>query len=185
MSKQIPIRGKHADMVVTVSDEDYADVSRFNWYVTQTHSGMRYVLNKNLGYLHRYIADKFLPNNPALPVVDHKNKDTGCCERWNLRRCTMRDNLRNRGKHKTKKAHNLFKGVHHNGHSYVAHIKSDYEELYLGSHKRLFDAVLAYDTACYMLHGEFASPNCENMTEAMINALANEFIAQLGSQDAA
>lgn len=44
---------------------------------------------KNRYYIHRLVAQTFIPNPHNYPCVNHKNEDKGCNKSWNLEWCTI------------------------------------------------------------------------------------------------
>ncbi len=107
-------------------------------------------------YLHRYIMG--CKNTKV--IVDHKNRNTLDCRSQNLRMCEKKENNRNRGK-SSKPSTSVYKGVCYDSRNnqWQAEIKADGKSYYLGGYSSERDAALAYDAACRIVHGEFASPN--------------------------
>ena len=119
--KHIPLtHGK----VALVDDEDYARISRYKWYASETmletFYAMRAVHFPGLSAMQANGSVKYrrllitmarqimglCSDDPR--VVDHKNHDTLDNRRYNLRICTVRQNIWNR--RKPRNSHNRYKG---------------------------------------------------------------------------
>ncbi len=143
------------DYVALVSDVDAELVRAHKWRAnTANASGQPYVCTslkiegkRTTGYLHRMIVKA-----PHTYKVDHKDRDTLNCQRWNLRIATHDDNNLNRS------GWSLLglKGVSTAGHKFRARITMHGVEKYLGRFDNAEDAAMAYDDAAHKLFGEFA-----------------------------
>jgi len=89
---EIPLTGGH---IAKIDDCD-ADLAAHHWWATRNGRNhvyaQRKVGGKNL-YLHRAIGERLEGDGPS---IDHINGDTLDNTRANLRRCTHRENIRNR-----------------------------------------------------------------------------------------
>jgi len=115
----------------------------------------RVKLNGKLYYLHRLLAQAFIPNPENKPEVDHidGNKQNNCLS--NLRWATRAENNRNVGKRKDNTSE--FKGVcfdKWNG-KWKARIWVDGKRKLLGYFRTKEEAAAAYEKAARELHGEF------------------------------
>lgn len=146
MPRKIPLtRGKFA-----IVDDDIFDVlSKHSWHT----SSNGYARNGGREYMHRII----MRPRPGL-TIDHINLNKLDNRRANLRICSMRDNIRNGPKKKTK---NPYKGVfwEQRTRRWFAQISVNYRSVFLGRYRDPIDAAYAYDFAAIMIHGEFARPN--------------------------
>ena len=108
-------------------------------------------------FVHRII---WAMNYGYLPdSVDHINGNKTDNRLCNLRECTHKENLRNRGRNTGR---NLPKGVYKHGKKYLSKIRADGVEHYLGLFPNIKSASDAYDEAAVRLHGDYAKLN--NMT---------------------
>lgn len=151
MSKEIPLTQGY---VAIVDDEDYEELSKYKWYVSQTPSGNKAARSTNPGtvLMHRAIM-----NAPDGMDVDHINHDTLDNRRsTNLRVCTRRQNLGNM--RKKAGCTSKFKGVHwHKAcRLWCARIKIDYRYRQLSYYHNERDAARAYNKAAKKHFGEFA-----------------------------
>lgn len=144
--------------VALIDDADLPLVQGYNWFQTAngyaarstTRSGKRFTI-----LMHRLISD-------VAPTfeVDHANGDTLDNRRANLRVCTRHDNARNR-KLNVNKTRSRFKGVRRPqaSFSWIAAIRVDGVQHYLGSFMTELDAAFAYDRAAVEHFGRFARLN--------------------------
>lgn len=159
--KLIPLtKGKFAK----VDNEDFDKLKDINWCYGD---GGKYVFNRNLGKLHRYLMKA-----PKGKVVDHINHDTLDNRRSNLRLCSKSQNAMN-----TKKINNctsIFKGVYYNSRvsKYISRIKKNGKDISLGYFDDEISAGKAYDLRAVELFGEFAYLNFPE--------LRDEYEKQLG-----
>lgn len=159
--KLIPLtKGKYAK----VDNEDFDRLKDVNWCYGD---GGKYVFNRKLGKLHRYIM-----NVNKEMFVDHINHNTLDNRRVNLRICTKSQNSMN-----TKKLNNcssIFKGVYYYSRAgkYVSRIKKNGVYFHLGSFQDEEEAGRAYDLKAVELFGEFAYLNFPELKE--------EYLKQLG-----
>jgi hypothetical protein len=114
----------------------------------------RYVKNKNLGLLHRFLLG--YPDDP----IDHINGDCLDYRIQNLRICRHKDNIRNSKLSKNNKTG--FVGVcvyHYDKMRYEAYIHVDRKKIGLGIHETAEEAARAYNEAAVKYFGEFARLN--------------------------
>jgi hypothetical protein len=109
--------------------EDYAIVSKYNWY----KDGDGYLRNRNLGYMHR-----FLMETPEGKQTDHINRNKHDNRKENLRHVTQSENQVN-------KPHKSGKGIqkNHNCNTWTAQININKQRHYLGSFKTYAEALEA------------------------------------------
>ena len=142
---KIPL-GINAKDGYAIVDKEYAYLADKNW--RKTHYGYA-IRSEDKILLHRAITSA---NNDE--VVDHANGDPLDNRRVNLRLCTQGQNVKNQ---KVKKNNTTgVKGVCIMRGKYVARIKVNYKNHWLGSFEKLEDAAKAYREAAIKYHGEFA-----------------------------
>ena len=160
--KYLEIRNKEHEIAgyAKVSDEDFAEVSKYNW----TWHNQGYVcarVNGCMTLLHRFVMEmKYGHSN--FKMVDHINHYKEDCRRENLRIANASSNARNR----QKAAGTIckFKGVTRrtlkNGeYRYVARIFVDNKAYYCGCYKTEAEAAMAYNQKAIELFGEYACIN--------------------------
>lgn len=144
-------------MYALVSDEDYDELSKYNWQCNYGKWGTRAYARVKGKYLamHRFIMKAKIGQ-----YVDHKNHNTMDNQRQNLRFCTTQQNAMNRLRAVTNKSG--YKGVSfvkNYDKCWLAQIKINGKVKNLG---RFFDKVEAakcYDLAAKENYGEFALTN--------------------------
>jgi hypothetical protein len=154
MTREIPLtQGK----VALVDDEDYEWLSQYKWCVSRSNNRKWYAetrINGKLVYMHRMIM-----NAQPGETVDHRDGNVANNQRYNLRICTIAENLRNRGASQRVGRYSRYKGVtmdKRNG-KWMASIKSaEGRQIHLGYFTSELSAALAHDVAAKLYHGEFA-----------------------------
>lgn len=106
--------------------EDYSIVSRYNWF----KDGDGYLRNRNLGYMHRFIAE-----TPEGLQTDHINQDKRDNRRNNLRHVTHHENQANRKVTKEVGVYGTKQG------KFEARIVVNKKVHYLGTFKNIQDAI--------------------------------------------
>lgn len=150
---EIPLsRGK-----VAVVDDKY-----FNWLNT-----WKWSFSPSLGYAHRsegrkkqVMMHREVSGAQEGDTVDHINGNKLDNRQENLRRCTQRENSRNRVGWQ-KETTSAYKGVswQPTREKWRATIKVDYKQKFLGYFDNEDEAALAYNEAARKHHGEFAKEN--------------------------
>lgn len=132
-----------------VDNDDYKNISIFNWSLLNNKYAYRIVKNKGI-LMHRFIM-----NAPKGKDVDHINHNGLDNRRCNLRICTHSENLANR----TNKE--KLKGVYFRPkkNAWVSSIKINNKYVYLGYFKNKIEAAMAYDKKAKEIFGNFASLN--------------------------
>jgi hypothetical protein len=106
---------------------------------------------------------RFIVGAKGEEVVDHINGDALDNRRLNLRKCTQKENVRNRRKETKRKTSSQYKGVHRTYTNmkkpWRADIRVDKKKRWLGRYKTEEGAAKAYDKAARKFFGEFACCN--------------------------
>jgi len=115
----------------------------------------RVVLNGKKYYLHRLLAEAFIPNPENKPEVDHidGNKQNNCLS--NLRWCTHAENMRNRKKHRNNTSGYTGVTFHKAKGKWQAYISIDGKQKHLGLFHTKEEAAAAYEEAAKEAFGEF------------------------------
>jgi len=146
--------------VVSVSDEDYKEISQYSWsYSASTgyavRKGRKNCTEPRTVHMHRVIM-----NAKANQQVDHINGNKLDNRRSNLRFATVQKNAFNRKKPKVR-CTSQYKGVlkRKNASKWEARIKLNNKAIYLGRFVNEKDAARAYNEAALKYFGEFARCN--------------------------
>ena len=108
--------------------------------------------------LHRLIAIHFIDNPNNLNIVDHIDGNILNNDINNLRWCSNKNNCENRkqiGKNNT----SGFKGVFKNNNSWMAQIRNNKKNIYIGIYKDKIEAAKKYNEKAVELFSEFAKLN--------------------------
>jgi hypothetical protein len=140
-------------LFATVDAEDYEKLSKYTWYAHRRGHTVYATCCKNgrAVYMHRMIMR---PRKGY--VVDHIDGNGLNNRRCNLRVCTLRQNLANRG---PCGGTSEFVGVHRRGDKWHASIRSRGKYFFVGLFGDEVEAAKARDRKAYELHGEFAYLN--------------------------
>jgi len=144
--------------VALVDAADYDELSAYTWSVTMYGYAVRQFVDADHAH-HSVLMHRHIMRATPFQRIDHINHNKLDNRRVNLRFCTHAQNCKNRP-HDGKNTSG-YKGVSwsRNDKKWMAMITSDKETYYLGLHVNLRDAVLAYNNAARVLHGEFACLN--------------------------
>ena len=143
-------RGK----VAIIDDEDWPLLSGYRWGWSK-HGYTWYAqtrINKRVVSMHRVLCGLTVGDGKE---VDHVDGDGLNNRRLNLRVCTHAGNQRNAQKRIDNSTG--YKGVYRQANRFVAGIKVDGKQMYLGRFDTAEQAHLAYVNAAKLLHGEFAN----------------------------
>lgn len=139
-------------LVAKVSTADLALVAPLKWHAKK--AGKTFYAAHGAGsevvYMHRLIAG--IHGGPRGVVVDHLNHDGLDNTRGNLKVCGHAENLRNRRDHKDYLG---LPGVTRQGRGYVARIKHENREIYLGFFLDEREAGIAYAAAAKVILTSF------------------------------
>lgn len=151
--KEIPLTQNKKALV---DDDDIELLSKHTWCAWW--SGRRWYaqcrFQRKVIYMHRLVT-----NASNGLEVDHIDKDGLNNQKSNLRVCTRGQNSRNTGKSKSNKSG--YKGVcwASRRQSWLAQIKADGKNYFLGHYDDPIEAARAYDAKARELFGEFARTN--------------------------
>lgn len=147
--------------VARISPEDFLRFGALVWHAIVTPDGHVYAARtvhsharKHMVYLHREILDAATGS-----VVDHVNGDTLDCRRSNLRLTTPTGNARNRRADRTSTSSFIGVSWDARNRKWIAQIKYDGRNRFLGRFADEAEAARAYDTAAREHFGEHARPN--------------------------
>lgn len=165
--------------IALVDDEDYDEVSQFNWQYARNKSGNEYAqryTGLNPLTLHEHIMkpDKGFQ-------VDHRDGNGLNCQRKNMRLCTHQQNCMNKKKWRGK---SRFKGVMYKSNCpknpWRAYITHNYKQIGIGFYKTEELAALAYNRKAKELFGEFACLNdvFDNQVERYLALYSNTMRGQ-------
>jgi hypothetical protein len=136
-------------MKILVDKEDEYLLDKFEWRIST--AGYPVTGGMNIS-LHKMVLG--FPNC----IIDHINNNKLDCRKINLRNVNQSENSRNTFSRKgTSKYKGVFWAKHIN--KWIANIKHNYRNHYLGSFTNEEDAAKAYDKAARLFHGEFGRFN--------------------------
>lgn len=164
--KQIQLGGRRRTKIkgyAIVDDEDFDYLNQFKWGIDKVlvNGKINNFYVKKRGEkgsslrMHRLIM-----NPPKGMVIDHINGNGLDNRRRNLRICTQSQNMQNQ---KKGKGSSIYKGVYlekkHKYKKYLASIKLDKKNIFIGYFHTEHQAALAYDLWANDLFGKFAKTN--------------------------
>lgn len=122
-----------------VDDED-SHLAEFNWHVSASRGGLFYAARRLGSHKHILMHRELLGLVPGDLRVDHINGDTLDNRRSNLRTTSASENSRNIGLRKDSRTGVSGVGIHSQTGRYIARIRADGREIYLGCFEHLEDA---------------------------------------------
>lgn len=125
------------------------------WAVNITHNGSKYAY-----YIHRIIYAMATGKNIDHIFIDHIETTEKKNIISNLREASHKENMRNRGKSKSKYT-SKYKCVYWNERRqrWIAKMQANNKYIWIGTYSNEEDAARAYNEAALLHHGEFASLN--------------------------
>lgn len=159
---RIPLTRGH---IALVDAEDYDRVMAAGPWFACDYGGLTTYAQHNIRRTDgRHTAEKLHTFLTHWPEVDHANGDGLDNRRANLRRATRTQNNANARLRRNNTSG--FKGVSWDKRTgrWMAGIRIDYRQRYLGRFDSPEEAARAYDTAARQLFGEFARTNFEAVT---------------------
>jgi HNH endonuclease/AP2 domain len=152
--KEIPLsKGR----VAIVDDDMFEYLNQWSWFYHKNGYAMRSYRRE--GKFKKDRMHRVVVNAPAGYDVDHINGNKLDNRKENLRIATRSQNNYNKGLQSNSTSG--FKGVSWSKqkNKWLARIRVDKKEMYLGSFDYKVDAALAYNEAAFKYHGEFAKYN--------------------------
>jgi hypothetical protein len=145
--------------IALVSDCDHAYLTRWSWGYMRTRGNGGYARRTTPDrhgrqlLMHEVVARRIGLRGPQ---VDHRNGDKLDNRRRNLRAATTSQNKANEGIRRNNTSG--FKGVYWSAWAdkWMAKIKVNYKDIYLGYYRRKVDAARAYNQAARRHLGEYA-----------------------------
>lgn len=157
-------------LVALVSDEHYELVSRFNWNLKRSR-GTNYAHSKTNSHPRYILMHRLITKAPDNLVVDHIDGNGLNNQIENLRICSVAENNRNVKLRKDSKTG--YKGVYFRKYTrkFSVQIKHEKKIYRLGCFDSAEEAARAYDEAARRFHGEFASPNFNDINSEVENTI--------------
>lgn len=147
-------------VVCWVDDEDFEEMSQFNWYARRGHRGVFYASRqgprpqRQMIHMHREIMKA-----GDSVEIDHREYTSRVVDN---RRCNLRISHRNgqaaNRRHRIN-ATNPYKGVHSSGLRWFARATLKGKSVVSTGHESAISAAHAYDRLAVELFGEFAKTN--------------------------
>lgn len=155
------------DLEIWVDDEDYEEVSKYQWKRTGLYAHTSVSPRQFPGHSHLFMHRLIMKAEPG-QLVDHIDGNRLNNSKSNLRLCSLSENSHNRARRdqlRTKKNGAVvpytsrYKGVSGREGAWSAKISANHKAYHLGTFRTEEDAARAYDDAARRLHGEFARLN--------------------------
>lgn len=144
-------------LVALVDDADFHLTEGFRWCASKSKGNATYyaksarTVKRAPVYLHRLIMQ---PDGKR--VVDHRDGNGLDCRRSNMRVCTQAQNAANCVK---KGKSSIYRGIKKCYGGWMARLKFNYREIYLGYYRSEIEAAAAYNEGAKIYFGEFARLN--------------------------
>ena len=147
--------------VALVDDKDFEYLNQFKWYAGKKKRNFYAYRKKWIdGGQKTIIMHRVIMNTPKGMEADHKDGNGLNNQEYNLRNCTTAQNTKNR---RISKSNNKsgYKGVYwkKSNKTWVAQIKNNYREIYIGCFQTKEGAARAYNEKAVEFYGEFANLN--------------------------
>lgn len=157
------------EVIISSDDEDLKNYTLHSHVRKTGHNEKIYVILKYKGklvYLHRIIAQRMFGRLLRTDEhVDHIDGSGLNNSRFNLRVCEQREN--NYNIRKQSNCHSIYLGVTYDisRNQWIAKMRNNYKEVFIGRFDSEEDAALAYDKVARELHGEFANLNFPEISD--------------------
>lgn len=150
--------------ITLVDDEDYEYLNQWIWCsyfspITKTFYAMRNSKTNKYGKRINIYMSREIMNTPEKLHCDHIDHDTLNNQKYNLRNCEFKDNMKNKRLYKNSTT--LYKGVIFDKESqkYRSRIGLNGKKIHIGRFDSIIDAAMAYDKKAIEIYGEFACTN--------------------------
>lgn len=163
--KKIPLVSRRGEVLdyALVDDEDYERLAENRWFLQRPGKGKTaYALRRDGSYrkgtqahiyMHRVVLG--LPVHGKDIVADHVDGNGLNCQKGNLRKCTIMQNVHNTGMRKSNRTGFVGVAFDRRIQKWVANIITNRKRAYLGSFNNKDDAADAYNNAAIESRGEF------------------------------
>jgi hypothetical protein len=143
-----------------VDEADYPRLMEYKWYALRSARGVYAARRNDPGMYPRILLmHRHLLQAPDGLEVDHKDHDSLNNTRANLRLATKSQNGASTRRFDAEGNVKPFRGVGFYRGKWVASIKVDRKNIYLGRYEQLEEALKAYNAAATRYFGEFAKLN--------------------------
>lgn len=152
--KNIPI--VNSEKFAIVDDEDYAELSKFTWFLKKGYASRSLALGYEAGKkkVKTLSMSRVITEAKDGEMVDHANRNPLDNRRSNLRIATPSQSASNRVHAKK----NEYRGVKKEGEQWIASVCKDYVR-WREKYPTMEEAARAYDRKARELHGKFAILN--------------------------
>lgn len=151
--------------VALVDDEDYEWMNQWKWYAAKGKGNSFYaqrIASKINGKRITVLMHRLIMKDCAGLTIDHIDGNGLNCQKYNLRKCTQRENSRNRGACKNSTSRFVGVGWHKHKKKWTAQINPNGICISIGTFSKEEDAAIAYNEYAKKYFGEFARLNIIN-----------------------
>lgn len=165
--KTIKIKCKGVFIDTIVDDEDFEFLNQWNWFISNSYVfrakryGERKYNKRKIIWMHREVYERHNGTLMQGEQVDHIDCNKLNNTSSNLRKCSFKENQRNKKKNKSTITSSKYKGVSFQGDKWRAYIVLDDKQINLGRFDTEEEAAKVYNEASKLYHKEFANFNKE------------------------